>query len=1202
MRLVLLVGKIVLPIVLLAAIGVGILYVRLANGPVGVGFLTSSIVSAINSELEGLRVEVPEAVVRLVGKRFEFQLKNVKLVDDGGAPVAIAPLAAFEISRKALYSGQIAPSRLVLIEPRLLLYYSPGGGLSLSFPDPEPPSKIQGRAPAVGGAASARARTPGRGGAQGAAGGRETFGRIDVARTIASLAKRARHREDASSFFESIGLRDATVIFDNAGTQSVWRVPNASFDLVHFDSRSVLSGVATVASTKGLWRLALRAEDSEKARTVSVRASARDVDLESVGDAVPGLAALKMMRIPANLAAHLALSSAGEVLAADFNVGLGRGTLDIPWLQPSVPSLEGAQLTIAYQRGRPELVVRPSTLQWANSVLTIGGTIQPEYKHTQGGDSPEGSDWAFDLVSLRGTLSPESAWAPKQAVNEWSAKGRFSPDSGTVHLDRAMLELPTGSSVMSGRIFLGARPGYDVSGGFSEMPAHSLLAHWPVFLSPDSRNYFARSVSGGKVSSGKFSAKLRELPPTQGDAGRNAPRYDWSSQVKLAFAGLKFSGNQKLPPIVAPVAEFVLDDDRFVFSIPKGQMETGKRGERPAVEGFKIEAGEIYAAKVDARLKVRLKGALTTLLPLLDRRPFGWEPVPPTLRGKIAGAIDAQLDGVLPLVRKGGEALPAPQVTGQVRLLDGMGKKLVSGYDVTGATVLVDVGTKVVSARGKLLVAGIPASLSWQHIVGAPPKKQPAVRVRATVDAADRATLGMAINHIVQGDMDLDVQWQPKGGPGLGGDIHVRADLTKADITVESLAWRKAVGQAAGLEFDVLTRDGKVAGLANIRMAGDGVQGVAIEGEAAIGPDGTITSFSFPLFSINTVTRLAVTGTRRKPDVWSVAVRGRAFEGQDLFRSLFSVGRIKPGGEKSGGGAEPGLDLDANVDSVLGFWNSTLRNVSLQMSKRNGKLETLSARGVFEDGKRLAVRVDRDNPRRYRRLLAESNDAGAAFQLIGFYPNARGGRMRLIVNLDGSGPAQKTGQLYVEEFAVLGDPVVSELAAAPEAGIQTTRLPNRRTRVTREVLAFDWMKVPFSVGHGQFAMKNAELRGPLVGAVLHGKADFDRQQVNLWGTYVPLQGLNGALGGIPVLGQLLAGPRGEGILGMTFGVQGAMASPEFLVNPLSFITPGIFREMFQLQSATPRVVPKSGVVARAIRRTRTTGDGWRKRAFESGGE
>jgi hypothetical protein len=115
------------------------------------------------------------------------------------------------------------------------------------------------------------------------------------------------------------------------------------------------------------------------------------------------------------------------------------------------------------------------------------------------------------------------------------------------------------------------------------------------------------------------------------------------------------------------------------------------------------------------------------------------------------------------------------------------------------------------------------------------------------------------------------------------------------------------------------------------------------------------------------------------------------------------------------------------------------------------------------------------------------------------------------------------------------------------------------------------MRAPFSVGYGQFVLEEAYVKGPLLGANLRGKVDFRTKRVNFGGTYIPLQGLNGALGGIPVLGQIISGAQGEGIFGMTFAVQGPTSDPQVIVNPLSLVAPGIFREMFQMTTNDPRV-------------------------------
>jgi hypothetical protein len=299
--------------------------------------------------------------------------------------------------------------------------------------------------------------------------------------------------------------------------------------------------------------------------------------------------------------------------------------------------------------------------------------------------------------------------------------------------------------------------------------------------------------------------------------------------------------------------------------------------------------------------------------------------------------------------------------------------------------------------------------------------------------------------------------------------------------------------------------------------------------------------------------------------MWAIDVSGKNFDGRNFFRSLFNVGN-GPDHKANAPGAAKGARVNARFDNVIGGYDVSLRNVKMQIETRDDNLTGLDVKGTLDGGAPFSAAVDRSTGT--RRLLVESPDAGQVMKLVNFYPNMQGGRMRLEVNLDGTGPAEKTGILWVDDFKILGDPIVSEVVSSADQGRPAI---DGRRNVTREVFEFDKMRAPFSVGYGQFVLEEAYLKGPLLGANLRGKVDFKTRRVNFGGTYIPLQGLNGALGGIPVLGQIISGTQGEGIFGMTFAVQGPTSNPQVIVNPLSLVAPGIFREMFQMTASDPKV-------------------------------
>ena len=54
-----------------------------------------------------------------------------------------------------------------------------------------------------------------------------------------------------------------------------------------------------------------------------------------------------------------------------------------------------------------------------------------------------------------------------------------------------------------------------------------------------------------------------------------------------------------------------------------------------------------------------------------------------------------------------------------------------------------------------------------------------------------------------------------------------------------------------------------------------------------------------------------------------------------------------------------------------------------------------------------------------------------------------------------------------------------------------------------------------------------------------------------------------------MLGQILTSRKGEGVVGLGYYAKGSIDKPQVMVNPLSLVTPGILRRMFEGASAQP---------------------------------
>jgi hypothetical protein len=50
---------------------------------------------------------------------------------------------------------------------------------------------------------------------------------------------------------------------------------------------------------------------------------------------------------------------------------------------------------------------------------------------------------------------------------------------------------------------------------------------------------------------------------------------------------------------------------------------------------------------------------------------------------------------------------------------------------------------------------------------------------------------------------------------------------------------------------------------------------------------------------------------------------------------------------------------------------------------------------------------------------------------------------------------------------------------------------------------------------------------------------------------------------------VLGGRQGEGLVGITFAIKGSLTDPSVFVNPMSVMTPGIFRQIFEFTGTVP---------------------------------
>lgn len=1125
-------------------------YGRLGRGPISLASLVPTIEAAIDGELSDLHVKIDDAILQRApdGPGVLFRLRNIRLIDKDGAILAQAPLAAIGMSGSALLSGRLAPGSVDFIGPRLLLLYDPVQGLALSFSRPtagDTEASIRGSLPAgesaeqeAGSPAATVAKQPDH------VGGGQV---LDVTRTIAEVFERT--RSGNSSYLTRFGVKDARVVLSQDGAQTSWQVPDFSIDLEHGDRRSVLIGQANIASAKGDWQLEFRTAQQTRRKSLAITALIQNLVPSGIAGNFSSLGVLKALDMVVNGEATIELSNSGEFLAGGANFDLEAGQITPPWDPDSPLRIDKGKLAIRYVKDKDVVEIEPSTLSWGESNATFSGEFRP-VRDANGVPT----SWDFTVKAGDAVLAVEEHGLAPMKIDEWQATGSFMPQQGLVTISRLAIRSGDASIALAGTVI--DTPGAEevrLAGEISPMPLDVLKRLWPKFLAGKARGWVLERVAGGQVTGGKFAVNLGPGDFAKIGAGEDIPAE--AVNVELNISGMSIAYITEMPPVLAGEAKLTVIGMEFAVDIPQGKIATPAGRELALSEG-RFFIPDLRVDPQQGEITFKANGGTPTVLELLDHQPLGYIQSVGLKSDFLGGTAEGGFRLTMPLLAN--LEFDQIKINGAARLNDAIATNLMGPIEVGGGTLDVSLTEQAVEAKGEISIKGVPAELTWQRIFYVPDDRQPPIRVTARLDAASREMLGIKVNHLVHGPTPVTLQIA-RLGQGTPPVMNVQADLTGAQLQFGGLGWTKPVGHAATVDVDVVSKDDGSTVLENLKILGDDID---IRGGIALDAHQRLKEFYFSDFSVNSLTHLEISATVRDDQVLDIKAEGQSYDGRQFFQSLFSAGQMDAAAEP----ADPfGVDLTARISTVTGFYDTAAKDVEVTMKKRDGRLVALDAKAELSGKSPVAVHLGQGESGA-RLINAEAHNAGDAFRLVGFYPSVEGGEASFQVNLDAGGPGAKSGTLWARDFVVLGDSVVNDVLTDPNS---RAVLGERKQQVTRQRIVFNQLRAPFSVGGGKFKLKDAYMNGPMLGATLRGTVDFKAQTVELGGTYVPLYGLNSALGAIPILGRVLVGRQGEGVVGITFAIKGKLDDPSVLVNPMSVMTPGIFRQIFEFTGSVP---------------------------------
>lgn len=833
--------------------------------------------------------------------------------------------------------------------------------------------------------------------------------------------------------------------------------------------------------------------------------SARDLAAQS-----PALAWLAALDAPISGALQTGISGNGSYVGLDGTLEIGAGALQ-PTADTRPVRFDRVRLDLSYDPARTQL--RFSDIMVDSPALKVRASAKAWLKDFAGA-FPTSLVGQIAITDLK--ADPEGIFADPVALNQGALDFRLTLDP--FRLDLGQLVLVDGDRRITARGHFMAEPaGWAVAldADMNEITSARLLALWPVAAVPRTRAWLAENVATGNLFG--VNAAFRLSPGSE-------PQF----HLGWEFRDTEVRVIRTLPPIEDGAGHASIDNYRYTLVVDRGHV-TPPKGGVIDVGGSVMSIDDLRIKPAPARFTLRTESSITGALSLLDEKPFEFL----TKAGRPVDLAEGRARSVAVLDLVLTQKIRPEDVDYEVtaELFDVRSDVVVPGRVLTAGHMDLRADRAGLEVRGPAILSGVPMELRWRQDFA--PEARGRSRVEGTVELSVRAldAFGVAlpggsVAGTGSGAFVLDLA---RGAPTA---FTLTSDLVGLTLRIPEIGWIKEARTRGAF-----TLQGALGSPPRIDRLEIAAAGLEARGGITLRPDGGLDSI-----------RLADAKVKN----WftgAVELKGRG-RGTPLAISVLG-GRLDLGTATfgKGGSASQGGALTVVLDRLQVTKGIALDGFRGQFTTRGGLEGEFTGRvggtvpvtgAVSPMGERVAVRI-------------RAEDAGAALRAAGIFTRGIGGRLDLTLRPSGPG-RDYDGTLSIRQFRVTGVPALAEL-------LDAISVVGLLTQLNGPGLLFSDVSGDFRLKPDAVEIRDGSAIGPSLGISGAGTYLAEGAVLDLRGTISPIYMLNG-------IGQIFS-KRREGLFGFNYRMAGPAEDPRVSVNPLSILTPGMFRDIFR--SDPPRL-------------------------------
>jgi Protein of unknown function/AsmA-like C-terminal region len=761
----------------------------------------------------------------------------------------------------------------------------------------------------------------------------------------------------------------------------------------------------------------------------------------------------------------------------------------------------------------------------------------------------------LDLGFGAGSLKSELLAGSELALRQGELHAVYAPEIGQLRLARLDLDLGSGSVLTVKGSLDAVTPGLitgtdpappHISGKLGvalvDVPVAKLAALWPPTLSRGGRRWVVANVQDGVLDQASLELDLEVDTPA-----RSAEIV--SARGSIRYHDLTINYFSGLAPVRKVSGTATLADKRIEFRPSGGTVKSVQ------VTGGSIDISNLGAPVEWQTIDLALAGPIRDVLEVIDVKPYRYAHGIGVDPARVAGRTEFNLHFRFPLLH----SLKFDDVEYGIKasLTDAAIAKAAMDRDLSNGNFMLEISPPGVHLQGNARFDNIPITIDGGVFFKSKDGVRARYRVALMLDDQQRRQLAFDyLSDRISGPIGVDLTYSVFDAGRAEADA--RLDLRAASLSVAEAGWNKALGVPGTGRLVLDLANEQVTRLREIEVKAGGLYG---KFALALTPDrGHIQRVDIERFVIGG-DDIAGYVARRFEGGWHVELHGPRLDlthwlndsrNDDLWRHSAT---------------DPALLIDAHLGRLILGPRRQLHDLSAQLFREGEYWQNARIDARFANGRELALRFGGESGGRGLSFL--SDDLGSTLSLLDVTENIVGGRITVTGQVsDTAGKRVLRGHIDGENYNLIHAPGFARvLSLASLSGIGSL--------LAGSGIPFTTLRGDFAYSEDRLVLENLLAYGGALGVTANGLLELGRHRLDIQGTIVPAYTLNSLIGNVPVLGSLLLGGQGQGLFAANYRATGPAADPQLRVNPLSALTPGFLRRLFQPNFGIPPSVEES---------------------------